>query len=226
MDQRTSTHRRPAVRRKKNILQYEWVRVLLFYIVPFVVINLLIFFLVTTKPSYEVILGDTDDYRTADVTFAITSYMPLKNVTISLDGELLDLVQVGNRKYRSTITRNGVLEIHMENFNGMAVTGYEVIDILDNELPDVVNYSVDENILTMILSDTQSGIDYDNLFATTSDGEEIYPLSVDRNTGVVVFQINTDLTLHIRDLSGNEYSPSFSLVMTENGESTVSEIGE
>ncbi len=206
-------YRRTPARRRNSILRFEWVRLLLFYILPFVVVNLIIFFLVTTKPSYELNIDDTNDYRTTDLTFTITSFMPLRSVTITLDGEPLDLTQIGRKKsYRSTITHNGVLEIHMENFNHMAITGYAVIDVLDNELPDVTSYTLTEDHLTLWLSDTQSGIDYDSLSAVTGDGRIIAPLSIDRNAGTAVFAIDTTgLTVTIRDMSGNEYQPSFSL---------------
>ena len=205
-------YRRTPVRRRNSILRLEWVRLLLFYILPFIVVNLIIFFLVTTKPGYEVTIANTTDYRTTDVTFTITSFMPLRNVTITLDGEPLDLTPVGRKSYRSTVTRNGVLEIHMENFNHMAITGYEVIDILDNELPDVTSYTLADGRLTLWLSDTQSGIDYENLSAVTGDGRVIAPLTVDRNAGTAVFEIDTTgLTVNVRDMSGNEYQPAFSL---------------
>ncbi len=216
MEQR-AYHRRTAQRRR-SILSYEWVRLLLFYILPFVVVNLLIFFLVTCKPSCEVEVTGTDDYRTTEVTFTITSHMPLKNVTIRLDDEPLDLVQIGRKSYRSTITHNGILEIHMENFNGVAVTGYEVIDILDNQLPDVVNYSMEDGVLTLVVSDSQSGIDYDNLTASKSDGQIITPTSIDKNTGTVTFDMDPNgLIVNLRDMSGNEYQPSFSVTVVEEG---------
>ncbi len=216
MEQRTY-HRRTAPRRR-SLLSYEWVRILLFYILPFVVINLLIFFLVTCRPSYEIDLDGTDDYRTTDVTFTITSHMPLKTVTIRLDDEPLDLVKVGRKSYRSTVTHNGILEVHMENFNGVEVTGYEVIDILDNQLPDVVNYTMDNGILTLMLSDSQSGIDYEGLTAVKSDGQVIAPISIDKNTGTVTFEMDpAGLIVNVRDMSGNEYQPSFSVNYVEEG---------
>ena len=194
-------YRRTPAKKRHSILRLEWVRLLLFYILPFVVINLLIFFLVTTKPSYEVKIANTNDYRTTDVTFTITSFMPLRSVTITLDGEPLDLTQIGRRSYRSTVTRNGVLEIHMENFNHMAITGYEVIDVLDNELPDVTSYTLTGHELTLWLSDTQSGIDYEGLSAVTGDGRVVQPLSVDKNAGTAVFEIDTTgLTVTVKDL--------------------------
>lgn len=216
MEQRAYYRRTPQ--RRRSILSFEWVRLLLFYILPFIVINLLIFFLVTCKPAYEVEVNGTDDYRTTDVTFSITSHMPLKTVTIRLDDEPLDLVQVGRKSYRSTVTHNGILEVHMENFNGVAVTGYEIIDILDNQLPDVIDYDVEDGLLTLVVSDSQSGIDYDNLTATKADGQIISPVSIDKNTGTVIFEMDpAGLIVNVRDMSGNEYQPSFSVTVIEEG---------
>ena len=214
MEQRA--YHRHSVQKKKSILSYEWVRILLFYILPFVVINLLIFFLVTCRPTYEVELNGTNDYRTTDVTFTITSHMPLKTVTIRLDDEPLDLTQVGRKSYRSTVTHNGILEVHMVNFNGVEVTGYEIIDILDNQLPEVIDYSINDGLLSIVVSDSQSGIDYDSLTATRSDGQVITPVSVDKNTGTVVFEMDPGgLIANICDMSGNEYQPSFSVTIIE-----------
>lgn len=216
MEQRAYHHH--TVQRRRSILSFEWVRVLFFYIVPFVVVNLLIFFLVTCRPTYEVNVDDTADYRSTDVTFTITSHMPLKTVTIRLDDEPLDLVQVGKKSYRSTVTHNGILEVHMENFNGVAVTGYEIIDILDNQLPDVVDYHVENGFLTLVVSDSQSGIDYEGLSAIKSDGQTIRPVSVDKNTGAVVFEMDpAGLVVNVRDMSGNEYQPSFSVTVVDEG---------
>ncbi len=207
-----NARRRPAPQYKEPFFNRDRVQFLLFYILPFIVINLIIFFVVTAKPGYQIDIGETKDYRTTDVTFTITSHMPLKNVTISLDGDPLDLTKAGKRSYISTVTHNGVLEVHMENFNGMSITGYEVVDILDNELPDVTSYNVADNRITLWLNDTQSGIDYENLSAVTGDGRTIQPVSVDRSAGTAVFDIDaTGLTVTIRDMSGNEYQPSFSV---------------
>ncbi len=212
MEQQRAYRRTPA-RRRNSILQLEWVRLLLFYILPFVVVNLIIFFLVTTKPGYEVTIAKTNDYRTTDITFTITSFMPLRNVTITLDGEPLNLTQIGRKSYQSTITHNGVLEIHMENFNRMAVTGYEVIDELDDKPPEITPVlPPTDGHVTLQLIDTQSGVDYENLSAVTGDGRQIAPLSVDKTAGTATFEIDTTgLTVIIRDMSGNEIQQTLSL---------------
>ena len=80
----------------------DLIRVLLFYILPFLAVNGIIFFLVTTKPEYELVIGSTNDYRTTEITFSIKSFMPLKEVTIKIDSEPLDLVKTGKKTYRAT----------------------------------------------------------------------------------------------------------------------------
>lgn len=226
MSQRT-TYRRNAMHRSYSILDSEVFQLLLFYILPFIIINSIIFFLATVKPKYEVSVGETNDYRTTTVTFSIKSYLPLKEVTITLNSEPLDLVRTGKRTYKAVISTNGILDIYMKNFNGMSLSEYEVIDILDDGAPELVSYDVNDGILSLTVKDTQSGIDYTSLYATTTSGVILEPLSVDRDSGVVTFQLDPGgLTVSIKDLSGNEYVPSFSVVKEASADGTGSGEGQ
>ena len=94
MNQTTRT--RSAMHQRSNPLDSDLLQVLLFYILPFIVINSIIFFVVTAKPKYELTVAPTNDYQTTTATFKITSHMPLKNVTITFNSQPLDLVSVGN----------------------------------------------------------------------------------------------------------------------------------
>lgn len=209
---RHTSYNGPRVSRSRGIHHSEFVHVLLFYILPFIIVNALIFFLVTTKPEYELTVAGTDDYRTTEITFTIKSHMPLKNVTIQMNSEPLDLVKTGKKTYTSTITHNGVIEIFMENFNGMTTAGYERIDILDDEPPTIEDYVSEDGILSFTVTDTQAGVDYDSIHALSDTGESISPLSIDKATGRISFQMDPDgLTVSIKDLSGNEYLTTFSL---------------
>ena len=218
------SYRRRSSFSPEQLLQIPGIRLLLFYILPFLVINGLIFFLVTAKPKYELTVGETHDYQTTDITFSITSHMPLKTVTITMDSQPLDLVKTGNKTYQATISKNGILEIYMENFNGMAIYGYEMIDILDNESPDLTSYQVENGVLTFTVSDSQSGVDFDSIHGTTDSGQTVEPLSVDRSNSTVQFQLGSQgLTVSIKDMSGNEYLPHFSVTEaadTDNDPST------
>ncbi len=213
MSQRTTYRRTAMPRSSYSILDSDLVQLLLFYILPFIIINAIIFFLATTKPKYELSVAETNDYRTTTVTFSIKSYLPLKEVTITLNSEPLDLTRTGKNTYTAVISTNGILDVYMKNFNGMSLSEYEVIDILDDGAPELVSYDVNEGILTLTVKDTQSGIDYSSLYATTTSGTVVQPLSVDQANGLVTFQLDPGgLTVSIKDLSGNEYLPSFSVV--------------
>lgn len=206
------TYRNSRPYRYGTFPSLDFIQLVAFFILPFVAINSIIFFLVTTKPKYEVVIGDTTDYRTTNVTFTIKSVMPLKEVTIKMDSQPLDLVKVGKRTYRSTIDHNGSLEIYMKNFNGMALLEYEHIDILDDEPPAIEDYSSEDGLLSFTVVDTQSGIDYASISAQTSAGQQILPLSVDKSTGRISFQMELGgLSVSVKDMSGNEYLTTFSL---------------
>ena len=210
MDRHTYRGSRP--RKYKSAMDSELARLLLFYILPFIVVNGIIFFLVTTKPRYELVVEGTNDYRTTDITFSIKSIMPLKEVTVKMDSEPLNLVKVGKKKYKATIDHNGSLEVYMKNFNSMALLEYEYIDILDNEAPSVDDCVFEDGILTFTISDTQSGVDYSSIIAHTSAGEQILPISVSQDSGVVAFPMGSEgLTVSARDMSGNEFHTTFSV---------------
>ena len=107
----------------------------------------------------------------------------------------------------------------------MSISEYEVVDILDDNAPELVDYSIKEDILTLTIKDTQAGIDYGSLHAVTLNGQITEPVSIDKAAGVVSFQMDPGgLTVSIKDLSGNEYQPTFSLVAgadTDNNPDTV-----
>lgn len=210
MDRHTYRSSRPY--KYHNTLDSNLIQLLLFYILPFILVNGIIFFLVTTKPKYEVVIEGTSDYRTTDITFTIKSVMPLKEVTIKMDAEPLDLVKVGKKTYRSTVNHNGSLEIYMKNFNGMALLEYAHIDILDDEPPAIEDYVSEDGLLSFTIIDTQSGVDYSSISALTSAGQQILPLNVDKATGRVSFQMDPNgLSVSVKDMSGNEYLTTFSL---------------
>ncbi len=216
---RTTTYRRSAMHRRSSFLHSDLVQILLFYILPFIVINLIIFFLATAKPKYELSVAPTDDYRTTTVTFTIQSRMPLKEVDVLYNSEPLDLVKLGKKNYQATLTENGILDVYMKNFNGMSVSSYELVDILDDTCPELTYYDVEDGKLSVVVNDTQSGIDFSSIHGVSSTGEIIEPESIDKTTGAVIFDLPEDgITLSISDLSGNEYQPSFSVVLVTEDE--------
>ena len=51
---------------------------LVFYILPFILINLVIFIVATSKPKIEYDVSDTRDYRSVDISIRIRSLLPIR----------------------------------------------------------------------------------------------------------------------------------------------------
>ena len=96
-------------------------RLILFNILPFILVNLVIFLLVTAQPDFEVTVDDPGDYQHANVTVLVKSALPKKEFFVLLDTDEIELEQDG-KKYTATIDRNGTLTVSMTLFNGMCKT--------------------------------------------------------------------------------------------------------
>lgn len=223
MNRYTYTNSHANSRSKKNTRRsgLETRKLLLFYILPFIIVNGIIFYLATCKPKFTVTAGETTDYSTTSMTFTIKSILPTKNLSITINSEPLELEQTGKKTYTATVTQNGTIEIYLENFNGMAVTAYEHVNILDDEPPQIDTYSIVDGVLTVTLSDSQSGIDFSSIYAVTSTGATVHPLSVDKQTSTVTFTSDPNgLTLYLKDMSGHITEQPFSItesVVDKNG---------
>lgn len=207
-----STHTRQRLRSSHSDL----ISLLLFYILPFIVINGIIFFLVTAKPKCEIAIGTTNDYITTDLTVTIKSLLPTKDLMVSINGEEITLDKTGRKTYTAAITQNGVTEVSLTNFNGMTSTIYEHVNILDDEPPAVASYFVEDGILNVTLSDSQSGVNFSNIYALDSNGARLSPLTVDKVTAQVTFSIDgAGLTMYASDMSGQTMEQPFSIGSSE-----------
>lgn len=185
---------------------------LLFYILPFIVVNGIIFYLATAKPKYHIEIGETNDYISTTVTLTIDSHLPTKNLTMSLNGEALTLEKQDRKTYTAVITQNGTVEATLENFNGMSVAQFENVSVLDDGPPEITSYTIEDGVLTVKLSDSQSGVDFNSIHAIDSTGNQLTPTSIDKFNSEVTFDMDDNgLTMYISDYSGNEVEQPFSV---------------
>lgn len=222
MNQYTYQHSRTKQRTRTS--GTDWKTLLLFYILPFVVVNGIIFYLVTAKPKYEVTVGETHDYMTTTMTFKIQSFLPTKNLSIAINGEQLELEKTGKKTYTATITQNGTIEISLENFNGMSTVSFEHVNILDDGLPAITSYEIEDGVVTLSLADSQSGIDFSSIHALDSDGVMVLPQSIDKPNGTVSLPMDPDgLTLFVSDMSGNTLEQPLHVNGTDGGDGSSEE---
>lgn len=183
------------------------------YILPFIVFNVILYFLVTSSPRIEMTIGDTSDYKTVDVSFKVKSLLPIRRLTTTLESQDIEF-QKENGVYHATLTNNGALEVYAESWNGMPAQHNEHIAVLDDTAPSIDEDSVvmEDGKLELMAEDNVSGINYDSVYATDDSGKKITPLSYDKETGRITFELEKgSLTVYLEDMAGNANQAEFSL---------------
>ena len=197
---------------------------LVFYVLPFVIINLLLFTLITASPRIALTVGETADYRTVDISFKVKSILPIREMTVTLESQPLEM-EHSDGAYRASLDSNGTLDIYVKSWNGMTARHNEHIAVLDDAPPsiDQENYVLEEGHLEFLVTDSQSGVDYSSIYGTTPDGQNLRPTSTDQGTGRVTFEMEgSELTVFVSDYAGNVSQAAFAIhtngIDTENRE--------
>ena len=184
--------------------------VLLFYVLPFIAINGLIFFLATEKPKGDVTIAESSDYISTTMELKISSILPLTATEVFLDGTPVEIKKSGARTYTAALQNNGVLEVKLTCFNKMKTVLYEQVNVLDDTPPAIKDKVFKDGILSFRLEDSQSGVNYSSISAYNEDKPIIQPLSIDKSTGLVMFEIKKgNLTVSAKDKIGNEMHVTF-----------------
>lgn len=203
----------------------DWISILLYYIVPFVIVNGIIFFFVIARPKCTITVGETHDYLSTQVTLKADSWFPTRTISLSMDGEEIELEKVKGRTYKATVYKNGALQANIVNLNGMSLTQFEHIDMLDDNPPEIERSDVEEGIVTIAFSDSQSGINPDSIYALDSVGTRYEPLTLDRSTAAVTFEMDpAGLQIFAEDMAGNIVKTTFT--SHKEGEEEILEGGE
>ena len=185
--------------------------VFLFYVIPFLLLNLLIFFLVTLRPKFKLHIEESVDFRSAEIELEMHPRLPLAAFDVKLDDTPLNLENLGGGHYKTSVDKNGTLEVTVRYINGMSRTQYEHIGSVDDQPPLISGEELDGNMLTVSFDDAQSGVDYDSIYGIDANEERVLPRSIDDTAHTAVFQITTDrLEIHASDKLGHEAVCNFS----------------
>ena len=183
----------------------DFMTVLLFYVLPFIVVNSIIFILVTAAPKGDLTIGEADNFTTTTMELKIKSLFPIKAMTVTLDGNEVELTKTASKTYTAVLGSNGTVKVSLTAFNGMKNVFSEQVNILDDTPPDIKDSIIEDGVLSFRLEDTQSGVNYDTIYAYDDDTPEILPLSIDRSTGIITFDMQKEnLTICVKDQVGNE----------------------
>ena len=207
---RYDTHGRVAQNKSSNsgVLKF-----LLGFLIPYVVINGLVLLFVIQTPSIHPDEPDTKDYLSADVSFKVSSVLPLKSLTAAIEGQEVPLEKDGST-YKCTVTTNGNLNVTAVAINNMTKSSHIQVNLLDEANPVIDEDSVvlGAGYLEFEVSDTQSGVDWDSIYGVDSLGNNLKPTDINKTTGRVTFSMAADsIAVYVRDFAKNEAQANFSV---------------
>ena len=183
---------------------------LVFYILPFILINLVIFILATSTPKIEYDASDTRDYRSVDISIRIRSLLPIREMSVTMESQPLEM-EKEKGVYTATLTNNGTLQIYVKGWNGMSARLSDTIQALDDMAPTIQeDYVMEKGILTITAEDSQSGINFDAVYATDEDEKTVKPSHINKESGEITFPMDTQtLVVFVEDYAGNTIKSSY-----------------
>ena len=92
------------------------------------------------------------------------SFFPTKSVSMTLDGEPLELEKGRHLHTRHRLQERSV-ETSVVNLNGMPATVFEHVNVLDDNPPEFSSTDIQDGVVTITVADSQSGINFDSIYA-------------------------------------------------------------
>lgn len=213
-----------GMRIQNNRFSNKLKHALLFYALPYLVINGLIFMLVTTAPKIDIKVVETNDYRTTQVEFTVNSLLPLKSLTADIESKEVEFTKEGST-YTATVDLNGTFYVDAIGINGMHGSASADVSVLDATAPilDAENCEISGGDLQFIITDSQSGVNFESIYGIYKGGE-VRPTSYDPETGIVIIPFITDsLEIHAEDMVGNAVIGNISATTDYTGSSDAAE---
>ena len=199
-----------GTRVKSSPLSNKFVRFLLFALLPYLVINGIILLLVCSTPKITIDVKDTNDYVSSTVNFSIRSILPIKEMKVAMESEPVEYEKSGS-SYTCTVNKNGTFYVEATSVNGMMRAAYADVSMLDDTAPSVDEESanISNGNLSFLIGDTQSGVNYDSIYAIVNEEDVVYPSDINRNTGLVTIPLPakcSSVELYFEDMVGNARS--------------------
>lgn len=143
----------------------------------------------TSTPAYEVV---------------VDTFVPVARITATIDGRNIPVYEVDAHKYSIEPSINGQMKVTVTLINRQQVTHYITVGNVDVEAPVIVSNDSDGENIYLNLSDTGSGINFDEIKAIDTQGNTVLPVFCDESTGRIGFTYPEDsLNVYIADYAGN-----------------------
>ena len=194
------------------------------YVLLIVFVIFLILPLFFISPKLSLSLESFDDYPTYKLAVD-SDFIPVSRVSAAVDGKPVSVYENDARVFSITPTENGRLSVHVTLSNRQYNVTDTVVEGIDVKSPVFIGSSKTGETLTIMVSETGSGLDPDSTYAMTVGGTILRPLSIDTSTPEnqsVVFPFpDESFTVFISDLKEN----TLQLVVTVAGKSDGSSAG-
>ena len=182
------------------------------FLLPFVVINGIILFLFIQVPEISIFDENATEYEEEKIKFTVKCLLPISDIKTYFEDNEIPYTKFNNI-YVIEAKDNGTYQIKARAINGSSAEIKASVEAKDVVPPaiDIENALITSNMLVFSIYDVESEINYDNVYATLEDGTRLTPSYIDKSSGTVQFQINTQgkITVHVEDMEGNPTETTF-----------------
>lgn len=134
----------------------------------------------------------------------VDTFLPVARVTASIDGYSLAVYETDRHTYSVEPTRNGTMTVTVTLANDQYTEHKILVDRVDRTAPSLTSSHQQNGRLRLFLSDTESGVYYDGIYALDPDGVRSEPLFCDPDAGYVEFPCPAStVNIFIPDRTGN-----------------------
>ena len=184
------------------------------FLIPFVVINGIIFFLFIQVPTINITKEDSSDYEESKIKFQVECILPITEIKTYFNDTDVPYTKNGDT-YIINADENGTYKIIASALNKASSEALATVETKDVIAPtiDLENAVVTGNTLIFSVKDEQSEINYDNLYGLLENGEKISPSHIDAVSGNIQFKIESGekIIIHVEDIEGNGADITFTI---------------
>lgn len=182
------------------------------FLIPYVIINGILFFFFIQVPNITLIDKESAEYEDSKIKFSVNCILPIINIKTSYEDKEIPYIKYGDM-YIIDANDNGSYQIAATALNRATAQVIATIETKDVVSPiiDIDNAVITSNMLIFSIYDAESEINFDNIYAITENGDKIAPSYIDRSSNTIQFQIEAGkkLTVHVEDIEGNPTETTF-----------------
>lgn len=134
----------------------------------------------------------------------VDSFIPISHITANIDGQNISVYETSGSQYTIEPTRNGKMTIVVTLKNRQYSTLTYDVSGIDTAVPVLVSNESKDGQIFLHLSDDESGVDYESIYALDLNGNTIEPAVYNEKENYVAFSYPSgSMNVYIPDKAGN-----------------------